>query len=96
MELMKLQHTDPSKSTIEMDKDKYELLKKLVIKILRKKPESNFEQLLADVSQELADTDTMVKGSMQWNLGWVSMDMEAKHELFRDGTVEPPLYSLKR
>ncbi|HTE25234.1 DUF6958 family protein [Flavitalea sp.] len=95
MQLIKLQHTDPTKSTIEMDKSKYDLLKKLLIKILVKKQEINFEQLLAEVNQELSDTDTAIKGSIQWNLGWVSMDMEAKHELVKDETVEPPRYSLK-
>ena len=96
MQLIKLQHIDPTRSTIEMDKDKYDLLKRLVIKILLKKRERSFEQLLVDVSQELSDTDTVVKGSMQWNLGWVSMDMEAKHELFKDDTVEPPRYSIAK
>ena len=79
-----------------MDKDKYDLLKRLVIKILLKKQSRSFEQLLTDVSQELSDSDTLIKGSMQWNLGWVSMDMEAKHELFKDETVEPPLYSIAK
>ena len=94
MQLIKLQHTDPTKSTIEMDKGKYDLLKKLLIKILIKKQARSFEELLDEVTQELSKTDSMIKGSIQWNLGWVSMDMEAKHELIKDENVEPPRYSL--
>jgi hypothetical protein len=96
MQLIKLQHTDPTKSTIEMDKDKYDILKKLVIRILIKKQERSFEELLDEVNQELSQTDTVIKGSIQWNLGWVSMDMEAKHELTKDESTDPPRYSLPR
>lgn len=94
MHLIKLQHIDPTMSTIEMDKGKYELLKKLLLKILVKKKSRSFEELLDEVTEELSHSDTIVKGSIQWNLGWVKMDMEAKHELIKDESVKPPVYSI--
>lgn len=96
MQLIKLQHTDPSKRTVEMEKDKYELLKRLVVKILKNRPRSSFEQLVTDVTKELADSDNPIKGSIQWNLGWVTMDLRAKNEISKDQSVDPPLYSLKQ
>ena len=96
MQLIKLQHTDPSKRTFEMEKEKYELLKRLVVNILKTRPGSSFEQLVADVTKELEDSDNPIKGSIQWNLGWVTMDLRAKNEIAKDESVDPPLYSLKQ
>lgn len=89
-----MSHIDPKKKTVAMDKDKFDMLKKSLITSLKSRKEAAFKQVLADVTEDIEKQKTKFKGSIQWHLAWVQMDMEAKGELKKDKSTSPQKISL--
>lgn len=90
-----IQHIDASKKAIAMDKEKYNILKTSLIKSLKFRKRASFEEILSDVINDLKREKKIVAGSVQWNLAWVEIDMEAKNELIKDTSVFPETFYLK-
>lgn len=79
-----------------MDKLKYEALKTSFLACLTLKKVAPFQELLADVENDLKNRKVKVEGKLSWNLFWVTLDLEAKKELYRDRTLSPVRYSLSK
>ena len=92
MEKIQLKHPE-GKKAISMDKNKYDALKSAFIECLENK-KASFDELLPCVKTAIASKKTEIKGVVQWNLFWVTLDMEARQELKKDKTVSPYIYSL--
>lgn len=82
------------KKAIPMEKTKYDALKSAFIECLKAKKAAPFDELLGCVKANLVNKKTEIKGVLQWNLFWVSLDLEARQELKKDKTVSPYMYSL--
>ena len=93
MEKVQLQHPD-GKKAISMDKNKYDALKSSFVECLKMKKKAPFKELLPAVTADLENKKTAIKGVIEWNLFWVTLDMEARQELKKDKTVSPYIYSL--
>ena len=93
----KIQLTHPQgKKAVSMDKLKYEALKTSFLACLTLKKVAPFQELLADVENDLKNRKVKVEGKLSWNLFWVTLDLEAKKELYRDRTLSPVRYSLSK
>ena len=77
-----------------MDKNKYDVLKSTFVECLKAKKSAPFDELLLCVKASLESKKTEIKGVLQWNLFWVSLDLEARQELKKDKKVSPYVYSL--
>ena len=93
MEKIQLQHPEGKKAP-SMDKDKYDVLKQSFTYCLKVQKAASFDDLQSAVAVDLATKKAAIKGVLQWNLFWVTLDMEARQELKRDKTVSPHIYSL--
>ena len=93
MEKIQLVHPE-GKKAILMDKVKYDALKTSFIKCLGVKKSAPFDELLSDVTADLEDKGLKIQGVLQWNLFWVTLDMEANNALKKDKKVSPYMYSL--
>jgi len=90
---VQLKHPE-GKKAISMDENKYEALKTSFISCLKLKRTASFKELLADVTADLQIKNIKIAGVIEWNLFWVTLDMEAANELKRDKKVSPHIYSL--
>ena len=92
MEKVQLKHPE-GKKAISMEKTKYDALKSSFTDCLKAKRSAPFDELLADVTADLQNKKIKIQGVIQWNLFWVTLDMEANKALKKDKTVSPYLYS---
>ena len=93
MEKVQLIHPE-GKKAISMDKIKYDALKSAFIECIKAKKAAPFDELLLCVKASLEGKKIEIKGVLQWNLFWVSLDLEARQELKKDKKVSPYIYSL--
>lgn len=94
MEKVQLKHPE-GKKAVSMDADKYEVLKNSFVKCLKTRGTASFKELLDDVTVDLHRENIKVKGVIEWNLFWVTLDMEAQNEIKRDKSVSPHKYNFK-
>ncbi len=92
MEKIQLKHPE-GKKAISMDKVKYDTLKTSFIDCLGIRKTASFDELLSDVNADLQNKGINIQGVVQWNLFWVTLDMEANNELKKDKTASPYRYS---
>jgi hypothetical protein len=95
MEKIQLKHP-AGKKGVSMDKIKYDALKTSFLACLKIKKVAPFEELLSDVEKDLKKRKIKIEGKLKWNLYWVTLDLEAKKELFRDRTLSPITYRLSK
>ena len=97
MTMEKIQLTHPEgKKAVSMDKIKYEALKSSFLACLKRKQVAPFQELLADVEKDLKKRNVKVEGKLEWNLFWVTLDLEAKKDIFKDRTSSPIKYSISK
>jgi hypothetical protein len=92
-EKIQLKHPE-GKKAISMDPDKYEVLKSALIKFLSKHPESTHDQIYQAVVLGFKETKVKFEGSIEWNLEWVKLDLEARNIIKRTSTKSPIKLSL--
>ena len=92
MEKIALTHPE-GKNGVAMNKDKYETLKVSFLSCLQKKKVATFDELLADVEKDLEKRKQKIEGKLQWNLFWVTLDLESKKEIIKDRSSSPIKYS---
>jgi len=93
MEKVQLKHPE-GKKAISMEKAKYDALKTSFINCLKARKSATFDMLLSDVKADLQSKNIQLKGVLQWNLFWATLDMEANGILKKNKKVSPYLYSL--
>lgn len=93
MEKVQLIHPEGKKAPT-MDKAKYDMLREAFLVCLQKLPESSFDALANAVDLHLKKTGQTLHGKPEWNLFWVTLDMESRREIRRNKSVSPMLYTL--
>jgi hypothetical protein len=93
MEKIQLQHP-AGKKAIRMDEDKYNALKKSLLNHLKTKGESSHDEIFKAVNADFKKNKTTFKGSVDWHLEWVKLDLEAKKEIVRVTDKKPVTYKL--
>ena len=89
----KIQLTHPEgKSAPAMDKGKYDALANSFLACLQANEGLTFDQLAMEVEKDLAATRQKINGKLEWNLFWVTLDLESKRAIRRDKRVSPQRY----
>lgn len=74
---IQLQHPQ-GKKAVSISKDKYDLLKKSILKFLIANKEVTYSDLLQAVTKEFETNKIKFEGSLGWYLEWVKLDLEAR------------------
>ena len=82
------------KKPISMSKDKYDLLKPVVLKHLRAKGKATFTEISAAIAKDFRTNGTKFKGSLPWHLEWVKLDLEARKIIKRVPNTTPQEYMI--
>jgi len=91
----KIQLIHPAgKKAISMDQEKYDLLKKYILRRLASGIASTQSEILNFIKQELVIEKLKFQGSLEWHLEWVKLDLEARKEIRRIGDKSPQKYSI--
>jgi len=77
------------KKAISMDKVKYDSLKKSLLNHLKTKGESTHADILQGIIQDFKKNKIKFAGSVEWNMEWVKLDMEARKEIKRISDKSP-------
>jgi hypothetical protein len=86
----RIQLLHPSgKKGIAMDQDKYNILKKALIKFLSLNGESAHSEIFKEITEDFKKNQVKFEGSMEWHLEWVMLDMEARKEIKRTSDKTP-------
>jgi hypothetical protein len=92
MEKIQLIHPD-SKKAVSMERIKYDTLKDSFLNCLQKRKQGSFKDLLYEVEKDLKKQKKKVEGKLEWNLFWVTMDLEARKKICKDRSLSPMVYS---
>ena len=91
----KIQLIHPAgKKAISMEQEKYDLLKKHILKRLSTGIASTQTEILNFIKQEIVKEKIKFQGSLEWHLEWVKLDLEARKEIKRIGDKSPQKYSI--
>ncbi len=93
----KLQLTHPQgKKAIKMDKSKYELLKKALLKYLKTNGDASHTEMWKSIEKDFKKNKIKFEGSLQWHLEWVKLDLEANKFITRVPESSPIIYTIKK
>jgi Family of unknown function (DUF6958) len=73
-------HPDPQKAGVNIDKNKYEVIKAAILEVVGAAPEVSFSELRVAVRKVLGDT---FPGSVSWYVTTVKLDLEARELIER-------------
>jgi hypothetical protein len=93
MEKIQLKHPE-GKKAISMDPVKYEVLKSAMVKFLSSHQECTHDEIYQAVVKDFKETQVKFEGSVEWNLEWVKLDLEARNVIRRTSTKSPIKFSL--
>jgi hypothetical protein len=96
MEKIQLKHSDPSKKTVAMEKQKYDTLRNALFNVMKAGKEMTFAEMVEAVTLNFAKKKIEFKGSIQWHLAWIQMDMVARKELSRNSALSPQTFRLAK
>jgi hypothetical protein len=83
---IRTQHPDPAKMGVNIDKEKYDTIRDVIIGLLKHKGEMSFKELMGAVETQLErDFD----GSVGWYFVTVKLDLEARGILTRVAGSRP-------
>ncbi|CAN0523260.1 unnamed protein product [Laminaria digitata] len=85
------QHPDPEKQGTNIDKEKYDQMHEAIVVAFMQQENMVFKDLVLAVKSQLAGE---FKGSIEWYVTVVKLDMEAKGEMRCDRSKSPNLLSL--
>ena len=82
------------KKAVSMDKVKYTLLKNALLSYLKKFGESTHTEIWKAVAKDFIERDVKFEGSIQWNMEWVKLDLEANNIIKRIPGTAPIKYKI--
>ena len=84
-------HPDPQKKGVNINKEKYQIIRSEILSLLRKDPlpHNRLDNLVKSRLKKRFD------GSVSWYLETVKLDLEARELIERDNNTKPPLYRLR-
>jgi hypothetical protein len=84
------------KKAIAMPKDKYDLLRPVVLKFLRERKTATLGEINAAIQADFKKNKTRFQGSIPWHLEWIKLDLEARKLIRRVTDTSPQQYSASR
>jgi RNA:NAD 2'-phosphotransferase (TPT1/KptA family) len=91
----KIQLKHPAgKKAINMDKEKYDLMKKAVLSCLKKEGDSTHKEMLKAITENFKKNKTKFVGSVEWHMEWLKLDLEAREEIKRIVDTTPNKFKL--
>lgn len=86
----KIQLLHPAgKKAVSIHKEKYDVLKKVIISSLKTKGESTQTEILKSITEDFKKNKIKFEGSLEWYLEWVKLDLEARKEIIRVSDKSP-------
>jgi hypothetical protein len=86
----KIQLLHPAgKKAVSIHKEKYDVLKKVIISSLKTKGESTHAEILKTITEDFKLNKIKFEGSLEWYLEWVKLDLEARKEIKRVSDKSP-------
>jgi hypothetical protein len=79
---IQLIHPD-GKNAVNIEKEKYDLIKKVILSILKSNGETTHAEILNAITEDFNKNKIKFKGSINWYLEWVKLDLEARKEIKR-------------
>jgi hypothetical protein len=77
------------KKAVSMDREKYEMMKKAVLSVLKSKGELTHTDLLHEVNTYFKEHTIKFTGAVGWNMEWVKLDLEARKQIMRSKGDSP-------
>ena len=91
----KIQLKHPAgKKAVSMDKAKYVVLKKALMTHLKANGESTHAEILQAINKDFKKNKIKFEGSVEWNMEWVKLDLEARKEIKRVGDESPIKFAI--
>jgi hypothetical protein len=91
---MQLKHPQ-GKKAVRISKEKYDLLKSLLLTYLRSRGESTVGEISTAIKKNLKTRRKHFEGSLAWYLEWVKLDLEARKIISRIPGTSPQQYRVK-
>ncbi len=82
------------KKAISMDKEKYTILEKSILKCLRLQVEVSHKDILNAIREDFKIGKINFTGSVEWYMEWVKLDMEARKIIARIAGTTPIKFKL--
>ena len=93
----KIQLKHPAgKNAVRIDKGKYDIMKKALIKCLKKGVESTHTEILRSIIQDFKKDKTKFEGSIEWYMESVKLDLEAGKIIERISDQSPQKFRLAK
>lgn len=91
----KIQLKHPAgKKAVNMDKQKYDLLKNFIMSYLKTKSEATHTEILKSLTDDFKKNNIQFQGSVEWHLEWVKLDLEARKMIKRHDGKPTVTYSI--
>jgi hypothetical protein len=84
------------KNAVSMSREKYNLLKPLILRHLRKAKSAVFNDIVDAIRTDFKTNGTKFTGSLSWHLEWVKLDLEARKMIRRVPHTAPQEYIVPR
>ena len=82
------------KKAISMDKEKYGVIEKSLLKCLNGKTESTHKEILNAITEDFKKYKFKFEGSIEWHMEWVKLDLEARKKITRIADTIPVKFKL--
>ena len=82
------------KKAINMEKGKYEVMKKTLLNCLSAEGPSTHTEILQAITEDFKQNNIVFDGSLEWHMEWVKLDLEAGKEIKRMDQDSPVKFSL--
>ncbi len=86
-------HPDPNKKGVNISREKYEIISKIIIETIRTNKEISFTDLMKKAKLKL---NGKFSGSIPWYVTTVKLDLEAKNKIKRIPQSNPQMLRLTR
>ena len=91
----KIQLKHPAgKKAINMDKEKYILMRKAILNCLKKEGELTYKEMLEAITRNFKKDKTKFVGSIEWQMEWLKLDLKARKEIKRIADTSPIKFKL--
>ena len=79
-------HPDSRKRGINIEAEKYQMIRSAILRNLQEQPQMKFMDLLQNIEEELQDS---FDGSINWYVTTIKLDLEARNEIQRVPDRQP-------
>jgi hypothetical protein len=91
----KIQLIHPAgKKAVSIQKDKYDVLKNVILNCLKVKGESTHAEILHAITEDIRNNKFKFEGSLNWYLEWVKLDLEGRKIIKRVSDKSPIRFTI--